>query len=135
MATISITTADRVGSVGIPECQLTLPAAEAIEAGAAVRIDTNGKFTNANATTTTENRIWGIALRSVAAGATVTAVRRGYISGFTFSQAYDAIIYLSDTDGVLADAAGTVSTIVGRVVPGWAKLIGDSPEKLLQVDL
>lgn len=134
MADISVTTADRVEVVE-SILQKTLVAAEAISAGAPVRIDTAGKFTNANATTTTENRIFGIATRTVAAGEPLTAIRIGVLDGFTFSQAYDAIIYLSDTDGRLADAAGTVSTIVGRVVPGTANSIGSNPDKVLFVDL
>lgn len=134
MALIAVATANRVEVVE-SIIQKTLVAAEAILAGAPVRIDTTGKFTNANGTTTTENRIYGIATRTVAAGEALTAIRKGVLDGFTFSQAYDAIIYLADTDGRLGDAAGTVSTIVGRVVPGTAQLIGSNPAKLLFVDL
>jgi hypothetical protein len=134
MADIAVATAGKIEVVQSHK-QLTCPAAEAIVAGAPVRIDTAGKFTNANGTTTTENRIWGIALRSVAAGEALTALRNGILDGFTFSQAYDAIIYLSDTDGRLADAAGTVSTIVGRVIPGWATTLGTAADKLLSVEL
>lgn len=134
MADIAVATA---GKIHIVESlwQKTLPATEAIVAGAPVRIHTDGKFTNANGTTTTENRIWGIATGSVAAGAPVTAIRRGTLGGFTFSQAYDAAIYVSDTDGRLGDTAGTVSTVVGRVVPGTAEPIGTAYAKLLSVEL
>lgn len=135
MADIAVATAGRIHIVGSPNRQLTLPATEAIVAGAPVRIHTDGKFTNANGTTTTENRVWGIATASVAAGEALTAVRNGILDGFTFSQAYDAIIYLSDTDGRLADAAGTVSTIVGRVIPGTATTTGTAYDKLLSVEL
>lgn len=135
MANIALATSGRVEIVGRPTLQLTLPAAEAITAGEAVRIDTNGKFTGANGTTTTENRVYGVASHAAAAGETVTAVRKGLMDGFTFTQAYDAPIYLSDTDGALADAAGTVSTVVGRVVPAWAQPVGTAADKLLFVDL
>jgi hypothetical protein len=135
MTAIAQTSATRVEIVGFPTTQLTLPAAETITAGEAVRIDTAGKFTGANATTTTENRIYGIATHAAVAGEAVTAVRKGVMDGFVFTQAYDAIIYLSDTDGTLADAAGTVSTVVGRVVPGWSQLLGTAADKLLFVDL
>jgi hypothetical protein len=134
MANIALKTADRVEVVGFPIQQLTLPAAEAITAGAPVRIDTAGKFTPRTARRP-EARVWGIATKTVAAGEALTAVRRGILDGFTFSQAYDAAIYLSDTDGTLADAAGTVSTVVGRVVPGWSQLLGSNPDKLLSVEL
>ena len=136
MANISVTTADRIEVVGFPSSQLTCPAAEAISAGAPVRLDTStGKFTNSNGTTAAEARIWGIATRMVAAGEALTAVRRGFLAGFTFTQAYDAAIYVSDTDGRLADAAGTVSTVVGRVVSGWSQLLGAAADKLLSVEL
>ena len=116
--------------------QMTLVAAETITAGEAVRIDTAGKFTGSNGTTTTENRIYGIAKVSVAAGRPVTAIRKGVLDGFDVSgMAYDAIVYLSDTDGTLATSAGTVSTIVGRVIPANSPVLGTSPDKLLFVDL
>jgi hypothetical protein len=134
MANIAVATADRV-SVVESFIQATLVAAEAISAGAPVRIDTNGKFTNANGTTTTENRAYGVATKTVAAGEALTAIRKGVLDGFTISQAYDAIIYLSDTDGRLADAAGTVSTVVGRVIPGTSTTLGTAYDKLLFVDL
>lgn len=135
MADIAVATAGRIHIVGAPNRQLTLVATEAIVAGAPVRIHTDGKWTNANGTTTTENRVWGIATASVAAGEALTAVRNGILDGFTFSQAFDAPIYLSDTDGRLADAAGTVSTVVGRIVAGTATTTGTAYDKLLSVEL
>jgi hypothetical protein len=46
---------------------------------------------------------------------------------------YDDDVFLSDTDGTLADAAGTVSKIVATVVPGYAAIA--TYDKLLRVDL
>lgn len=135
MADIALDTADKVEVVE-SIIQMTLPAGEAIEAGAAVRIDTSGNFTNANGTTTTENRIYGIATRSVPSGMAVTAIRKGVLDGFNVSgMAFDAVVYLSDTDGTLGTTAGTVSTIVGRIIPGTASLLGATKDKLLFVDL
>jgi hypothetical protein len=71
----------------------------------------------------------------VAAGETVTALKVGVLDGFTFSQAYDAAIYVSDTDGRLGDAAGTVSKIAGRVIPGTSTTLGTAYDKLLSVEL
>lgn len=134
MADIAVATAGRIHIVESIQ-QKTLLATEAIVAGAPVRIHTDGKWTNANGTSAGEARVWGIATKSVAANEAVTAVRRGILDGFTFSQAYDAAIYLSDTDGRLGDTAGTVSTVIGRVVPGPATVIGASYDKLLSVEL
>jgi hypothetical protein len=134
MANIALKTVDRV-EVEESIIQMTLVAAEAITAGNAVRVDTSGMFTNSNASTTTENRIYGLATATVVAGQALTAIRKGVMDGYTLAGAYDSVVYLSDTDGRIADSAGTVSTIVGRVIPGTANLLGTSPDKLLFVDL
>lgn len=134
MALIAVATANKISVVESIH-QMTLPATEAILAGSPVRIHTDGKFTNAKGTDTTENDVWGIATVTAAAGEPVTAVRRGVLDGFTFSQAYNAPIYISDTDGRLGDAAGTASKVVGRVIPGWAVTLGTAADKLLSVEL
>lgn len=134
MALIALITADRIEVVESNK-QLTAVATEAITAGAPVRFHTNGRFTNANGTDATEANLYGIATQTVAAGEALTAIRNGVLDGFTFSQAYGAAIYLSDTDGRLGDAAGTVSLIVGHIVPGTATTTGTNPDKLLSVDL
>lgn len=43
---------------------------------------------------------------------------------------FDDLVYVSNTDGAFADAAGTVSQVVGVVVPGWA--FGSTADKLLR---
>jgi len=136
MALIALTTADKVEVVASIE-QHTAPAAEAIVAGAPVRLDTTtAAFTNANGTNAAEARIYGIATRSVQAGEAVTAIRKGVMDGFALGgQAYDLPIFLSDTDGRLGDVAGTVSTVVGRVIGGHAQPLGTAADKLLLVSL
>lgn len=117
--------------------QMTLVAAEAIEAGAAVLINTSGLFANADASVVGTADVYGIAVRKVAAGEAVTAVAKGVLGGFDFTaQAYSAKIFLSDTNvGRLGDAAGTVSVTIGRVIPANGVTRGSSPKKLLQVRL
>ena len=136
MANIAVASAGRIRIVE-SIVQDTKPAAEAIVAGAPVRIDvTTGRFTNSNGTSTAEARTYGIATRSVGAGETVTAVKVGVLDGFDFtSQAYDAAIYVSDTDGRLADAAGTTSKLAGRVIAGTATTLGTAYDKFLSVEL
>lgn len=135
MTNLALVTA---GSMHIVESriQLTLPLGESLAVGDAVRIDTNGKWTGSNASTTTENRIYGILASVDPAGAVGTAIRKGVVDGLALTAlAYDAIVYLSDTDKKFADAAGTVSTIVGRVIPGTATTTGTAYDKLLFIDL
>lgn len=135
MANIALKTAGRVEVIE-SILQLTLIAAEVIVAGAPVRIDANsGKFTNANATTAGEAAVYGIAVQSVVAGQPLTALRIGKMDGFTFSQDYNDALFLSDTDGRIADAAGTVPVALGRIIAGNANLIGTSPDKILEVDV
>src|SRR5687767_4841369 len=118
MATIALVTANRIEIVESIR-QMTLPAAEAITAGAPVRLDTaTGRWTNANGSSAAEARIWGIATRTVVAGEALTAIRNGVLDGFDLSAMnYDAAVYVSDTDGRLDTVAGTISTVVGRVIP------------------
>lgn len=137
MADLALVTANTVHVVE-SIIQMTLPAAEAITAGMAVRLDTtSGKFTKANGTDAAEARIYGIAVKTVAAGLPVTAIRKGVIEGFDLSALdYDLAIYMSDTDGMLAnDAASTVDVVVGRVIPGTGTTLGTALDKLLFIDL
>ena len=136
MADLALVTANRI-TVVESIIQDTKVAAEAIGAGQAVRIDTaNGKFTKSNATSAAEARTYGIAVKTVAAGEPVTAIRKGVLDGVDISAlAYDADVHLSNTDGALADAAGTTARIVGRVIGGANTTLGTAMDKLLFVDL
>jgi hypothetical protein len=135
MTDLALVTANRLYLVESLE-QMTLPAVEAIVAGQSVRIDTStGKFTKANGTTAAEKRAYGMALKTVAAGQPVTAVRKGVVDGYDLSGlAYDADVYLSDTDGMPADAAGTVERKIAKVIPAFATTLGTAADKLLRVD-
>lgn len=134
MANLTVVAA-KVAPVQILE-KFTGPAAEVITKGQYVRYNvTNGKIELGNATLAAEARAGGIAIEGASvAGVTVTAVRKGLIDVGDALDAltYDDDVFLSNTDGVLADVAGTVSTIIGTVVPAWGATTAD---KLLRVDL
>jgi len=112
---------------GSDEVLLTAPMGEAGTAGQYFRLNTTtGKLEKGNGTTTGEvGNIGGILLDSVpTVGMTGTIALRGSkaivdlgdsVSGIAF----DGPVYLSDTDATLADSAGTVPTVIGRIVPGW----------------
>lgn len=135
MALIALRTANRVEVVE-SFIQMTLTAEEAITAGAPVKINTtSGKFTNANGSSAPEARVYGIATRTVAAGMPLTAGRKMVMDGFMLPGDYDAPVYVADTDGRLGDAAGTVSVVVGRIIPAQAMALGTAYDKLLFVDL
>lgn len=118
MTDLVITKADQVQVVQ----QFTGPAVEAIAEGQRCRFDAStGKIALGNASTAAEAARGGMATHTVAAGETVTVISQGIVdvgealAGLDFG----ALVYVSDTDGTFADAAGTVETIAGQVVPGW----------------
>lgn len=138
MADIAVRDATLGVSVVQSDIQDTQTNDEAVAAGAPVRINTTtGQFTNSNAGTAPEARIYGIqTTKGVADGQGHTAIRKGVLEGFNLDAlAFDAPVYLSNTDGRLADAAGTTSVAVGRVIAGRSSLRGNTPDKLLFVDL
>jgi hypothetical protein len=136
MAAVSLVTAGTLNIVS-SETQFTAPFAESVNVGQCVRLDaTTGKWTKANATDSTENRIIGILVSRDAAGAVGTVVRKGVLNGFDLAPLnFGAYLYLSDTDGTVADAAGTVSTLIGRVVSGFSTTLGTTSDKLFFLDL
>lgn len=113
--------------------QDTKPAAAAITAGAAIYEDVNGKWTLARATTAVlSGRRTALAVKTVAAGETLTGVYKGLVDprGALDALAFDAQVFLSDTaTGLLGDVTGTVSKVMGTVTSGWAS--GATPDKLL----
>lgn len=92
-------------------------AAVAITKGQAVYINSDGKAALVDGSAAGTAGYRGVALEAAAAEVAVSVILKGAVYGFTLSQAYDADIYVSDTAGALADAAGTVSVLVGRVMP------------------
>jgi len=118
--------------------QMTLIAGEEILPGAIVRIDpTTGRFVNASAATAAQARAFGVALggKVCLPGFPLTALRSGVADGFELGGAYDAPLYLSDTSGSLADSAGTVTTGLGRIIPGAAHALGAATPKLFLIEI
>jgi hypothetical protein len=142
MASIAVTTA---GSVHVVESleQHTLRAGAAILAGDVVTIDgTTGLFVKADADGAgTLGIAYGIATRSVAANEALTAIRRGVLTGWTWSTtAYMTNVLLADTAGEITVTSsesngGSADVIIGRVIGIDNALIGGSPEKALLLTL
>jgi hypothetical protein len=132
MATVSPSTAGRIEVVEWGE-QETLPAAADITAGTFVREDTSGNWIQALATSAANAKGARLALRTVKSGEALTAMKNGVVSGFTVSQAFNVDLFLSDT-GTLADAAGTSSVVVGRVLTGTANQAADAHDKNIRID-
>ncbi len=91
--------------------------AEAVTQGQAAYQATTGKFGIADANAAGKQQFRGIFMRTAAAGQATDLCIYGFLSGFTVSGLNaDVILYLSDTAGALADAAGTMTVNAGRVV-------------------
>lgn len=90
-------------------------ATETITAGQAVYILTTGKVGVADANAAGKQQFRGIALNGGGAGQAIDVVHDGEVTGFTLSGNADTMLYLSDTAGALADSAGTMTVVCGRV--------------------
>jgi hypothetical protein len=102
----------------------------AIEAGQGVYINSSGLGALADASAAGTAVCIGVALNDAQIGQVVAVLHKGFVEGFTLSQAYQTLIFVSDTAGDFADAAGTVTAPVGRVMPA-----SDSAyTKLLYID-
>lgn len=120
---------------------------EQIDAGQVFRLNTTtGKATKANGTTLTEagqvtalgtfESFLFVAIAGARqAGNMVTGMKVGLIDGFDLSApSYGARIWLSDTDGTLADTAGTNATLLGRVIPSPYSGVPSGADKILRVN-
>jgi hypothetical protein len=117
MADLTVTASQVAQVFPMESLVRTYKAAVALDAGTPVYIDANGKVNKADANGSSPvNRFRGITLETVGAGQDVDVISEGEIAGFDLSGlAYDAEVFVSDTVGKLADAAGTTSLSVGRV--------------------
>lgn len=116
MADIALT-ADDVRRI-FPDRERTYDhiAAATITRGQLVYINSSGKADLASAAATGTAQVVGMALKDAAAGQVVPVLYRGWVAGFTVSgSAYEARLYLSNTAGAMADAAGTVPVTIARV--------------------
>lgn len=132
MADITVTAA-RVAPIFPKDAEIyDMIAAETLTAGQPVYIDgTTGKVKYADANDAARDELHGIALNGARAGQAVAVLKRGHVYGYTLAGNYGSKAYVSDTAGVLADAAGTASLPVGIVVP----LSDASISKALYVDV
>lgn len=131
MADIAVTAA-QVGLVFPDKAEVyDFLAGQAITAGMAVAQTSVGVLVAADASFTTIGVAKGIALNAAGTGGAVSVLKSGHVYGFTLtSKEYDAMVYVSDTAGILSDAAGTVTNGIGQVVA----LADSAKTKVLYVD-
>lgn len=150
MADIALASAGKltpVSGIANGHEQYTFEAEERIDVGQVFRINpTTGKATKANASTLDEsgqvttagNFITTLYIaidQARQAGNAVTGVKKGLLDGFDLSAlSVGAKVYVSNTDGALADAVGTTTTLVGRVHPAPLTGTPTVQDKLLAVN-
>ena len=117
MADLTVTAA-KVGPVDPLKAEIySFIAASTVTAGQAVYQTTSGTVAPADANAANLQQCRGVALNGGGAGQAIDVLKQGRIYGFTLTdQTYDDPIFLSDTVGALADAAGTLEVPVGLVV-------------------
>lgn len=129
-----------LGHIG-ERTEVSAPAAGPLLPGAPAIFDEDGKAAPASAAAAETARAYGINATSTVNQANITAqiVHRGKVVLYDVAGAnvldgldYGAIVYLSDDDGLLADAPGTVEIEIGQVVPVW---MSNPPEKALEIDI
>lgn len=80
-------------------------------------VPSTGKVDLADANGSGTKQFRGIALNGGGAGQAIDVLEDGEVYGFSLSGNYDSLVYVADSVGTYADAAGTVTVPVGRVVP------------------
>ena len=116
MADIALTAAQVAACYPEKAEIIDMIAVEAITQGQAVYQTTAGKAGVADANGAGKQQFRGIALNAAGAGQAVSVLKNGHCYGFTVSSLNgDALLYLSDTAGALADANGTMTVDCGRV--------------------
>lgn len=131
MAAIALV-ADKISPLFIDQAEIyNLITGVALTRGQAVYIvAATGKLALSNGAASGTAKFAGFALEAKGAGQAVSVLKRGHVAGFTLNGNYGTLAYLNDTDGVIGDAAGTVSKVVGVVVP----LSDGALTKVLYVD-
>jgi hypothetical protein len=150
MADLALVTAGKlwpVSGVANGHEQYTFEASEQINVGQVFRISlTTGKAEKANASTLVESGQVTTAGNYTSelfiaidgarqAGNAVTGMKKGELDGYNLDAlAFGAPVYISNTDGMLADAVGTTTTMVGRVRPAPYTGTPSGADKVLAVN-
>lgn len=137
MADLTLVTANKINvDTAGPNTQFEGVAAAAITAGSPVCFDgTNDTVWPADADDLAKDAVAGIATRTVATGEVVTCLRRGYMSGWSNLPVPGKQVFVSNTAGALADAAGAASLPVGIVVPVQGQPLGTAADRVLLVEI
>lgn len=118
MADIALLTVGNVAPIYPMDARIrTYQANVALTAGDVVYLLTTGKLAQSDASAAGTAKFTGIVLETVGAGGFTSVLEHGEIAGFNVAGLDPLdLLYLSDTLDKIADAAGTVGRIVGKVL-------------------
>jgi len=112
-----VVTAAQVAAIDPLQAEIhSFVAASTVTQGQVVYITTSGTVAPADANGAGLQQARGVALNGGGAGQAIGVLKRGRCAGFTLTQDASVPLYLSDTVGALADAAGTMTVPCGIVV-------------------
>lgn len=134
MAAISLLTAGRVEVIKSND-QTTLTCGVDITAGWPIYADSSGNWANATGADAAHSTGIHIATKAAKKGEALTGIRAGEMDGFNVSgMAYNDPVFVADA-GTLSTTAGTVSVIVGRVMPALANsfFAGAARDKVVRI--
>lgn len=137
MSDYALTTAGVASIDTLPHIQHTFVSGEAITAGAPVYMNTStGRIYNSDANGSGTRQCLGIASESaLTSGVAVTVIMQGFMSGWNFGSAtFGSAVFVSDTVGAIADAAGTASIYVGEILPINGTTLGTTADRALFVN-
>lgn len=137
MSDYALTTAGVASIDTLPHIQHTFVSGEAITAGAPVYMNTTtGRIYNSDANGSGTRQCMGIASETaLTSGVAITVVMQGFMSGWNFGSAtFGSAVFVSDTVGAIADAAGTASIYVGELLPVNGTTLGTTADKALFVN-
>jgi len=112
-----VVTAAQVAAIDPLKAEIhSFVAASTVTQGQVVYITTSGTVAPADANDSGLEQARGIALNGGGAGQAIGVLKEGRCAGFTLTQDASVPLYLSNTVGALADAAGTMTVPCGIVV-------------------
>lgn len=139
MSDLAVSNPSAVFAPNITRIRSGLAGTGGVTLGQSVYLDpTTGTYLPTTSATTGKYQFRGIVVgpaQGAGAGQAIDVLEEGYVAGVDVSAlAFDALVYVSDTAGKFGTAAGTNSSVAGRVVAlSDRDPVSNKPSKILYV--
>lgn len=137
MADLALTNTDELEVFdSVVATQHTAVAGVDISAGQLVKLDTDGRWELADASTDAGTANVYLAGMTKPAGQPVTGFKTVKVDGFDLDDLdIGDSVYASDTAGAISDTPGTSVLKVGSVIGGMSEVLTSTPKKILQINI